>query len=65
MRLSSDSIEVLKNESLILRSLNHENIVKFKQIFETNDYILIEMEYVRGGQLKKLYKQNLSEREAS
>jgi serine/threonine protein kinase len=49
MRLSEHSIEVLKNESIILQSLNHENIVKFKQIFETNDYVIIEMEYVKGG----------------
>eukprot|EP00347_Sterkiella_histriomuscorum_P011634 403371699 len=67
MRLSSESIEILKNESVILQSLNHENIVKFKQIFETSQYLMIEMEYVKGGQLKKLYKRTpaLSEREAS
>eukprot|EP00347_Sterkiella_histriomuscorum_P018930 403343621 len=67
MRLSSESIEILKNESIILQSLNHENIVKFKQIFETSQYLMIEMEYVKGGQLKKLYKRTpaLSEREAS
>ncbi len=47
--MSSHSIDILKNESQIMQSLNHKNIVKFKQIFENHDYILIEMEYVRGG----------------
>lgn len=39
----------------------------FKQIFETSHYILIEMEHIKGGQIKKLYKRvpALSEREAS
>ena len=48
-KLSSHSIEIMKNESLILQSLNHPNIVRFKQIFETSEYIFIEMEYVQGG----------------
>ena len=50
-----------------MQSLTHENIVKFKQIFETSDYILIEMEYIKGGQLKKLFNNHpsLTEREAS
>ena len=31
-------------------------IAKFKQIFDTPTYIFIEMEYVAGGLLKKLFK---------
>lgn len=31
-------------------------IAKFKQIFDTPQFIFIEMEYVQGGLLKKLFK---------
>ena len=45
----------------------HKNIVKFKQIFDTPVYTVIEMEHVNGGLLKKLFKrtQPLSELEVS
>jgi meiosis-specific serine/threonine-protein kinase MEK1 len=33
-------------------------IAKFKQIFDTPQFIIIEMEYVAGGLLKKLYKRS-------
>ena len=33
-------------------------IAKFKQIFDTPTYIFIEMEYVPGGLLKKLFKRS-------
>ena len=56
MKLSNTAIEVLKNESSILSQMDHPNIVKFKHIFETSSYIMIEMEYVEGGQLRKLFK---------
>lgn len=40
-------------------------IAKFKQIFDTPQFIFIEMEYVHGGLLKKLFKRTkaLSENE--
>jgi serine/threonine protein kinase len=34
--------------------------VGFKRIFENERFIMIEMEYVRGGQLKRLYKERSS-----
>jgi len=40
---------LLRSESAILSSLNHENIVKFKDVLETDTRILIVMELVRGG----------------
>ena len=64
-RLSRDAIEVLKNESLILQSLSHKNIVKFKQILENEEFICLEMEYVRGGELSRLFKRDMGEREVS
>lgn len=49
LRLSKESIDILRNESKIMQELNHPNIVKFMQIFETQNFIMIEMEYIEGG----------------
>ena len=69
-RLSSDAMEFLANEAHILKTLSyppktadnewngHQMIAKFKQIFDTPTYIFIEMEYVPGGLLKKLFKRS-------
>ena len=75
-RLSAEAKEFLRHESLILMEMNssmvegkagHKSIVKFKQIFDTPIFTVIEMEYVKGGLLKKLFKRTspLTEREAS
>lgn len=55
--LSEKSLQILKNESKIMKSLNHKSVVHFKQIYENDRFIMIEMEFVKGGQLKRLYKQ--------
>lgn len=75
-RLSPEAKEFLRHESKILMEMNssmvdrntgHKSIVKFKQIFDTPIFTVIEMEYVKGGLLKKLFKRSepLTEREAS
>ncbi|TNV86078.1 hypothetical protein FGO68_gene3298 [Halteria grandinella] len=48
-------------------NFGHRGIVKFKQIFDTPIYAVIEMEYIQGGLLKKLFKlpSSLSETQAS
>ncbi|CAD8181692.1 unnamed protein product [Paramecium pentaurelia] len=52
----------LKQESTILASLRHENIVKFIDVKETDTRILIIMELIQGGSLEdlmqKLHKSN-------
>ncbi|CAD8092969.1 unnamed protein product [Paramecium sonneborni] len=52
----------LKQESTILASLRHENIVKFIDVKETDTRILIVMELIQGGSLEdlmhKLHKNN-------
>lgn len=53
------------NSSPVSSKAGHKGIVKFKQIFDTPIFTIIEMEYVKGGLLKKLFKQSLTEREAS
>ena len=46
-------IDKLKEEISILRILNHPNIVKFYGYLETNNQLLIKMEYIKYGSLKK------------
>ena len=47
--LSARALKVLKNESKIMKSLNHRSVVSFKRIFENQRFIMIEMEYICGG----------------
>jgi serine/threonine protein kinase len=65
--LSKNALAILKNESCIMKSMQHGNVVKFKRIFENVRFLMIEMEYIKGGQLKRLYKREvpLSDQEAA
>ena len=60
-------IEKVKEEISILKQLNHENIVKFFGFFETVNQLLIKMEYIKHGTLKKWMKNHkkISEHDAS
>ena len=60
-------IEKVKEEISILKQLNHENIVKFFGFFETLNQLLIKMEFIKYGTLKKYMKNHkkISENEAS
>ena len=60
-------IKKMKEEISILRQLNHENIVKFFGFLETNNQLLIKMEYIKYGTLSHWIKNHkkISEEEAS
>jgi len=60
-------INKMKEEISILKKLNHENIVKFLGFFETNNQLLIKMEYIKYGTLSHWIKNHkkISEEEAS
>ena len=60
-------INKMKEEISILRQLNHKNIVKFFGFFETNNQLLIKMEYIKYGTLSHWIKthKKISEEEAS
>ena len=60
-------INKMKEEISILRKLNHENIVKFFGFFETNNQLLIKMEYIKYGTLSHWMENHnkISEEEAS
>ena len=49
-------INHMKEEISILKKLNHKNIVKFYGYSETNNQLLINMEYIKYGTLSKWLK---------
>ena len=64
---SLNYIEKKKEEISILKKLNHPNIVKIYGFIETNNQLLIKMEYIKYGTLKHWIqnKEKISEEEAS
>eukprot|EP00347_Sterkiella_histriomuscorum_P023943 403332847 len=59
-RLNDEETEVIKTESEILQKLRQkQNIVQFYKMFEGKSYIFIEMDYIAGGQLKRIYEKRL------
>ena len=51
-------IKQMKEEICILKKLNHENIVKFYGFSETNNQLLIKMEYIKYGTLSQWMRNN-------
>ena len=64
---SLNYIEKKKEEISILKKLNHPNILKIYGFIETNNQLLIKMEYIKYGTLKHWIKNKdkISEEEAS
>ena len=59
-KLHKEEIKIIRGEANILELLEgKKNIVQLKNFYETQHYILIEMEYLGGGQLKQLYEKRL------
>ena len=60
-------IKEMKEEISILKKLNHDNIVKFYGYSETNNQLLIKMEYIKYGTLSHWMKNNqkITEEQAS
>ena len=60
-------IDKVKEEISILRILKHPNIVKFYGYIETNSQLLIKMEYIKFGTLKRWInkREKITEEEAS
>ena len=65
--LGTNLINEMKEEISILKKLNHNNIVKFYGYSETNNQLLIKMEYIKYGTLSRWMrgKQKIKEEEAS
>ena len=60
-------IKKMKEEVAILKKLNHKNVVKFYGYSETNNQLLIKMEYIKYGTLSRWMKDHhkISEDDAS
>ena len=66
IRLSDKQISSAVEEAVLLSSLHHPNIVKFKRVVHTDSFILIEMELLKGGTLThKMKSGKLSEEQAA
>jgi len=65
--LQPDSLQSLKNELTILGIVDHPNIVRVYEYFETNECIFIVMEVMVGGELfdRIVEKEHYSESEAA
>lgn len=71
MRLDNDMIEMIKEEMKVMNSLDHPNIIKYYEDFDSQKYIFLVMEYFEGQTLfDKMtsllaYKMVYSEKEAA
>jgi serine/threonine protein kinase len=55
---SQESVNSIKTEIELLKKLDHPNIVKYIDFVQTKTHINIILEYVEGGSLHSLFKQN-------
>ena len=46
-----NTIELIREEIEILRTLDHPNIIKYYESFESDKFMYIVMEYCSGGEL--------------
>ena len=60
--MSRSRVRAFFKEADILEAMDHNNIVKFYSFHETDQYLLIKMELVRGGTLKQLIEKRQAER---
>lgn len=47
-----DDVERIYRESAILTSLKHPNIIRLYEVLDTTDWVLLVMEFAKGGELK-------------
>jgi serine/threonine protein kinase len=63
---NGENMKKILYETDLMKKLNHPNITKILEVFEDDDYILISMEYINGGNLFSFVKKRrkLSEKTA-
>ncbi|CDW79963.1 UNKNOWN [Stylonychia lemnae] len=59
--LSKSNLNQFRNEFKVLQKLDHCGVIKSKRTYETQNYLLIELEYFEGITLKKFQDQIQSE----
>lgn len=52
--MKSSTAKVINEEANVLSELSHPNIIKVRNYFETSSRCLMEMEYWKGGHLRKM-----------
>lgn len=61
--MTNSRVRAFFKEAEILEAMDHKNIVKFYSFHETDQYLLIKMELIRGGTLKKLIEKRKNSRQ--
>ena len=63
---NGDNMKKILSETDLMKKLNHPNVTKILEMFEDEEYILIAMEYINGGNLFSFVKKRrkLSEKTA-
>ena len=63
---NGENMKKILSETDLMKKLNHPNITKILEMFEDDEYILIAMEYINGGNLFSFVKKRrkLSEKTA-
>ncbi|ETO03692.1 hypothetical protein RFI_33710 [Reticulomyxa filosa] len=57
-KLDKKKLGVLKNEFEVLQQIDHKNIIKLFDVFETDDTLFIALEMASGGTLQQRIIQN-------
>lgn len=65
--LNREELEYVHDEIIIMRKVEHPNIVKLYEVFETSDKVYLVLELLEGGELfdRIIARRNFSEEEAS
>ena len=66
IKRSRRSIQAVLNEIDIMREMDHPNIIKLHEVYESPKYIYMLLDYIDGGELFKAIQntQNFSEKKA-
>ena len=58
LKSNSENLNKILYETNLMKRLNHPNITKILELFEDEEYILIIMEYINGGNLLSFVKKH-------
>jgi len=56
-----NKLDLLKQEIQILAALDHPNIVKYHETYESSNYLYLVMEFCHGGELFRRLTENREE----